>query len=209
MKDASYTIRAQLGIAENPFSTTGIAGNAARSTLLSTVTAQAGGTVLNPTVSSTIATIGSTSATTTPTSSTSSIDFGRPPNEVDMSSSGLSVGRKAGIGVGVSIGALIFIGIGLWVLRKKRLALLKGTPKAEPDRMELHGNSASIHEAEVKAYSHHEMAGHPRSDFGDNPRAQTDSQAVSEMLGTVAFLEIDGRPRFEVGRNSTRRLELE
>jgi hypothetical protein len=203
MKDESYTIRAQLGPLENPFSMTGIAGNATQAALASlTTTPQTGLTAPNPTVSSTTASATAPTNTTgkNNTASTASPTSASVPGQLEdgVPPSGLSTGTKAGIGVGVSLSALVALAIAVWTWKRKRVPHSRVAADTEPGRAELHGSDAKIHEAEVETYSKHELAGDLRPELGGNPRGEMDGRAMAEVPGIRALHEADGKPRVKV-----------
>ncbi|KAH6857944.1 hypothetical protein B0T12DRAFT_411657 [Alternaria alternata] len=190
MKDESYTIRAQLGSVENPFSTTGIAGNVTRATA-----AQTGRMISSPTVSSTTGSFNVPSATTnshstiyTPLSTSATVS-----GIQRASSSGFSAGSKAGIGVGITIGILTTIALAVWLVKRKRRSLSDEATETESGTAELHNNDVKIYETEVETYSKHELAAGSRPELGGNPRSELDGGATREIPGIHALHEVDGQ----------------
>jgi hypothetical protein len=190
MKDESYTIRAQLGSVENPFSTTGIAGNVTRATA-----AQTGRMISSPTVSSTTGSFNVPSATTnshstiyTPLSTSATVS-----GIQRASSSGFSAGSKAGIGVGITIGILTTIALAVWLVKRKRRSLSDEATETESGTAELHNNDVKIYETEVETYSKHELAAGSRPELGGNPRSKLDGGATREIPGIHALHEVDGQ----------------
>ncbi|KAK7181811.1 transmembrane alpha-helix domain-containing protein [Paraphaeosphaeria sporulosa] len=162
MKDASYTIRAQLGNAQNPFLVSGIAGilattsgtfassagSSAQTSLgASAATAQetslSSGAV-STTLESRVTTQEQTSTTTqrSPTPSSSLTGSATQRN-------GLSTGAKAGIGMGVSLGVIAAVFLCLfWFMRRRRAPVhSKFSTESGSEASELHGQCAEIHEA--------------------------------------------------------------
>lgn len=190
MKDESYTIRAQLGSVENPFSTTGIAGNVTRATA-----AQTGRMISSPTVSSTTGSFNVPSATTnshstiyTPLSTSATVS-----GIQRASSSGFSAGSKAGIGVGITIGILTTIALAVWLVKRRRRSLSDEATETESGTAELHNNDVKIYETEVETYSKHELAAGSRPELGGNPRSELDGGATREIPGIHALHEVDGQ----------------
>lgn len=179
MKDASYTIRAELGNIDNPFSTTGIAGNA-------TATDSAQTRSLPAVVSSTVT----------------------PPITTLSDSNGLDNGAKIGLGIGMGMGVPVVVIIFAFVIarrtpRKKtdRVDELQGAEK-----FEVHEEDAKIFEvgynvsktelpgamgpelegengAELAGEWGHEMAGDlGRHTYGNEPRHELEApQGISEL----------------------------
>jgi hypothetical protein len=206
MKDESYTIRAQLGSVDNPFSMTGIAGNATKATA-----AQTGEVALSPTVNPTTgssnvstATINGDSTVSTPLS-TSTIVSANPPGNGKASSRGLSTGGKAGIGVGIAMGILIAIVLAVWLAKRKQKLPSKEATETESGTAELHSNDVKIYETEVEAYSKHELAADTRPELDGNHRSELDGRATIEILGINALHEVDGQPRDGTSGRSTER----
>lgn len=141
MKDAAFTVRAQLGgdlgRMGNPFTVQGLAGNATR-TATSTATftpARAGGSVSMPTMTST---------------------------DRSEASDGLSIGAKAGFGLGVGVGVILIVAMTLLIVRNRKKTAIPIDPEKrwEQAPAELHDVDALIHQISSKAaYPNLEMPG--------------------------------------------------
>ncbi|KAF2790312.1 hypothetical protein K505DRAFT_327660 [Melanomma pulvis-pyrius CBS 109.77] len=193
MKDAGYTIRAQLGSVSNPFLSSGLAGVLASSSggsvevestktsggtgSLSSATltsAQTGGSISTPTASPT----GTPDPTPTPDNSPS------PPKA--SSSGGLSTGAKAGIGVGVALIMILLAVVAFFLVRRRRRSTgIKKGAEQEQVVSELHGQDAKIYEAGSKnVYPDNELAGSPGDPgLGYNQRYELESPPVVVELG--------------------------
>jgi hypothetical protein len=150
MKDASWTIRANLGSAVgvmgNPFTVQGLAGKATR-------TIDAGVVTGAPAMTGASASAVSASAT------------GAVQKE-----EGISTGAKAGFGVGISVG-VVLIGITAWLIMRNRrkTVQVQDAEKRAPSPVELHDDDAQIHQLHSKTmYPSAEMQGSlaPRHELG-------------------------------------------
>jgi hypothetical protein len=150
MKDAGYTVRANLGSAMgvmgNPFTVQGLAGKATR-------TIDAGVLTGAPAMTGASASVASVSAT-----------------GVAQREEGISTGAKAGFGVGISVG-VVLVGIAAWLIARNRgkTMQVQDTEKRAPSPVELHDDDAQIHQIQSKmVYPSTELQGSlaPRHELG-------------------------------------------
>ncbi|KAL6709480.1 hypothetical protein ACN47E_001415 [Coniothyrium glycines] len=176
MKDASYTIRAQLGTVENPFSITGLAGNATRTTASSSGAAQTGSLP------------NAVSATTTPITN-------------DPAPRGLDNGAKIGIGVGIGIGVpiLSFI-IAFIVIRRSRGQKVDAGEELEAgEKYEVHGKDAKIFEAGSDSnLSKSELAGVMGVELEGEKGVELVGEWGHEMVGDMGRHGCGNGPRHEM-----------
>jgi hypothetical protein len=153
MKDAAYTVRANLGAAVgvmgNPFTVVGLAGKATR-------TVDAGVLTGAPASMGASASVASVSATSIP---------------IVKKDDGLTVGAKAGFGVGISVGVVLIAIVAWMILRNRRKAVVQSqdAEKRAPSPVELHDDEARIHMTEGQmVYPKCELQGSlaPRYELG-------------------------------------------
>jgi hypothetical protein len=148
MKDAGYTVRANLGSAVgamgNPFTVKDLPGKATRTVDAGVITG----------------TPAQTGATAALASATSAVN-------VDE---GLSTGAKAGFGVGIGLGVVLIAVVAFFIARsRKKTVPTQDAEKREPSPFELHDEEAHIHQLSSKsAIPKSEMPGtsEPRYELG-------------------------------------------
>jgi hypothetical protein len=160
--DKNYEIKAQIGVVENPFTITGLAG-------------------INATISS--ASPVSTSALAIPTGN-STIRGGLSPSS-QLGSTKLSSGAIAGAVVGSIIGCFfVAIAAYLFLRQAKRKRDLEDEAQREKNRVpELHDKDAVIHMKETKENSHELPQAEPPELKGDEYALEADSGEIYELEG--------------------------
>ncbi|KAF2727992.1 hypothetical protein EJ04DRAFT_122520 [Polyplosphaeria fusca] len=159
MKDASYTIRAQLGEWQNPFLISGLAGNAVTDYGSSTSTRESRSTSAGS-ISSTSAQTAGGPQTVTVTAPTSQSPSTTASSEGPSGAHGMSNGAKIGLGLGLGLGVLMVSLVGGGLLLQKRRASAKTTTGGAQIVPELHGQDAHIFEVDSKRlYPENELAG--------------------------------------------------
>ena len=137
MKDAAFTVKAQLGSdvgrMGNPFTVQGLAGNATRTAPITAATAtftpaRAGGSLSLPTATS--------------------------PSDSNASDS-LSPGAKAGFGVGIGVGVIMIAVLAFLFVHRRRKSVqeMDAEKSWKQSSVELHDSNAEIHQIYSKEMS--------------------------------------------------------
>jgi hypothetical protein len=162
MKDAAYTVRANLGAAVgvmgNPFTVAGLAGKATRTVDAGVVTGAPASIGASASVASVSASVSATSIAVT------------------QKDEGLTGGAKAGFGVGICVGVAL-IGVVAWLIlrnRRKTAVQSQDTEKRAPLPVELHDDEARIHMTDGQmVYPKCELQGTPAPRYELGVRTST------------------------------------